>query len=325
LSPLSSSWRAHQLLDAQAFGAITKRVARQAQPGRGPCELPRGRLQDIEQRPALALDIVLGAAPAARLGGGRAGGQSQVGRRQLRLVREQGGALQHVGQLADVAGPGVGQQGGLRVLGEHARGQAVVLAHAPEELLGEHDDVPPARTQRRQRQRDNGQPVIEVGAEAPILHRGRQILAGGRHDGDVQRLAPRAAEAAHLAFLDDLQQLGLQRRRQQADLVEEDRAAPGRLEQTGLALPRVGERAAVEAEQLRLQQGLGDRRAVDVDERAARAAAALVDDVGEQALAGAGLAEDEDRGRRRPGPEADRSNRATCSRTAAIGALSPMT
>ena len=60
-----------------------------------------------------------------------------------------------------------------------------------------------------------------------------------------------------------------------ADLVEEDGAAVGGLEQAALLLPRVGERAPLVAEQLALEQLLGQRRAGDVDERP-RAARSLL-------------------------------------------------
>ena len=88
----------------------------------------------------------------------------------------------------------------------------------------------------------------------------------------------------------------------QAGLVEEDRAAVGRLEEPRLGLAGVGEGAALEAEQLGLEQRLGDGRAVDVHERAARPRAVPMDGVGQQSLAGAGLAEDEDG--RQPAPRA---------------------
>ena len=52
-----------------------------------------------------------------------------------------------------------------------------------------------------------------------------------------------------------------------AHLVEEQRAAVGDLDQAELALARVGERAALVAEQLALDQRLGDRRRVELDER----------------------------------------------------------
>ena len=52
-----------------------------------------------------------------------------------------------------------------------------------------------------------------------------------------------------------------------ADLVEEDRALVGRLELADLLLGRAGERALLVAEQLAFQQRLGQRGAVEADER----------------------------------------------------------
>ena len=88
-----------------------------------------------------------------------------------------------------------------------------------------------------------------------------------------------------------------------ADLVEEHGAAVGGLEQAPLLLTRVGERAALVAEQLALEQLLGQRRARDVDERAGRAVAVVVDGLRGEVLAGAGLA-GEQHGRRRAGGDA---------------------
>ena len=58
---------------------------------------------------------------------------------------------------------------------------------------------------------------------------------------------------------------------QVADLVEEEGAAVGQLEAALLAAGRAGEGALLVAEQLGLEQGLGERRAVHRDERPARA------------------------------------------------------
>ena len=66
-----------------------------------------------------------------------------------------------------------------------------------------------------------------------------------------------------VALLERAQELGLQRERHLADLVEEERAAVGLLEEARRALLGVGERAAHVAEQLALEQRLGHRRAVD--------------------------------------------------------------
>ena len=105
-------------------------------------------------------------------------------------------------------------------------------------------------------------------------------------------LAGAADPRDHLA-LEHAQQLGLQRQRHVADLVEEQRAAVGGLEEADLALVGAGERAALVAEQLALEQALGQRRAVELDQRPVAAAGALVDRLAHQLLADPGLAEDQ--------------------------------
>ncbi len=62
------------------------------------------------------------------------------------------------------------------------------------------------------------------------------------------------------------------------------------LELADAPLGRPGEGALLVAEQLALQQRLGNRRAVDRQERPVGAAAVLVEGAGDQLLAGAALA-----------------------------------
>src|SRR5690606_38966876 len=90
------------------------------------------------------------------------------------------------------------------------------------------------------------------------------------------------------------QELRLQIDPELADLVEEDGAAAGRLEGADAPLLGAGEGAALVAEELALDQVGRDRAAVDHDERAGRARALLVDRLGDGALAGAGLAVEQD-------------------------------
>src|SRR5256886_13194337 len=105
-----------------------------------------------------------------------------------------------------------------------------------------------------------------------------------------------AAEALELALLEHAQDLGLGHGREAGDLVEEERAPVGQLEAALLPPRRAGERALLVAEQLRLEQRLGERGAVDRDERAAAPRRARVDGAGDELLAGAALALDEHRG-----------------------------
>src|SRR5690606_23157460 len=79
-----------------------------------------------------------------------------------------------------------------------------------------------------------------------------------------------------------------------ADLVEEERAAAGRLEEALAVAVGAGERAPGVAEQLALHQLRRERAAVEGDEAAVPAAARLVDRARHQLLAGAALAGDQD-------------------------------
>ena len=72
------------------------------------------------------------------------------------------------------------------------------------------------------------------------------------------------AEPGELAILQDMQQLGLQRGRHLADLVQEDGAVVGELELAWLCLQGAAEGAALEPEHLRLEQVARQRGAVDL-------------------------------------------------------------
>ena len=92
------------------------------------------------------------------------------------------------------------------------------------------------------------------------------MLVAAMH-AHVDFLLGAAAEPAELPLLQHAQQLDLRRRRHLGDLVEEQRAAVGELEAAGAAIGGAGERALLVAEDLALEQRLGNRRAVDGDER----------------------------------------------------------
>ena len=92
-------------------------------------------------------------------------------------------------------------------------------------MLGQLQHVAGALAQRRQRDREHREAVIEVFAETTLLHGGGEVLVRRGHDPDVHRLVAGGAEATHHAVLQNLEQLGLQRFREEPDLVQEDRAA----------------------------------------------------------------------------------------------------
>ena len=106
----------------------------------------------------------------------------------------------------------------------------------------------------------------------------------------------RAAQALELLLLQHAEQLGLQLRRDVADLVEEQRPPVGQLESADFLADGAGEGALLVAEQLALQQPRGDGRAVELDEGPVSPRAQVVQGAGDEFLARAGFAANEHRG-----------------------------
>src|SRR5437762_2165463 len=121
-------------------------------------------------------------------------GQCQARGGDHRSIRKQSRPLEDVAELADISGPAVTEQRRASVGSQRLARQAVVNADASQEMLGERGDVLRALAQRRQRDGQDSQAVIEILAEAPGVDGGGQLLAAGREDPDVDGLAPGAAD-----------------------------------------------------------------------------------------------------------------------------------
>ena len=161
-------------------------------------------------------------------------------------------------------------------------------------MLDEQRNVLAPLAQRRQR----GAGTRAGGSRGPARKRALldfllEDAVRGADDAHVDLLRRRRADGANLALLQDAQQLGLQGERHLADLVEEQRAAVGDLEEALLVVVGAGERALLVAEQLALEQVLRHRRAVLRHEQLVAPARPGSGRRGDQLLAGAGLALDE--------------------------------
>ncbi len=88
-----------------------------------------------------------------------------------------------------------------------------------------------AIAERRQHEARDVQAVVEVLAEALLGDRGEELLVRRRDDAhvDLDRLV--LADAADLVLLDRAEELRLEGERRLRDLVEEERAAVGLLEE----------------------------------------------------------------------------------------------
>jgi len=89
------------------------------------------------------------------------------------------------------------------------------------------------------------------------------------------------------------QELDLEIGREVADLVEEDRAAVGPLEAAELPFDGAGEGPLLMTKELAFEQRFRQGRTVDLHERLAGPQTVVVNRVGDQVLAGAGLTADQ--------------------------------
>ena len=193
--------------------------------------------------------------------------------RQRRLAGGEDGelAVERVHELADVARPVVRLE-----RGEHGRRDPDAapgpLGVEAELGLDEERDVAPALAERRELEADHAEPVVEVEPEAPERHRLGEIAVRRRDDPRADVDVPRAAEPLEEPLLEDAEHLRLHLGGHVADLVEEEGAAARELE---LARPArgagAGERAALVAEELALEELARDRGDVDGEERLRRA------------------------------------------------------
>ena len=115
---------------------------------------------------------------------------------------------------------------------------------------------------------------------------------GGAQQADVNCLLLAAAHRAHRLFLYCPQQFDLHRQRQIGDLIQEQGATIGRLEQSQLVAVGTGEAALEMAEKFAFHQFVGNGAAVHRDKWLLRPRAVAVDHPGDDLLADAGFTVD---------------------------------
>src|SRR6185503_3671303 len=123
---------------------------------------------------------------------------------------------------------------------------------ALEEVVDQERDVLTAVAERRDVDRDDVQPVVQVFPELLLLDQLLEGPIGRRDDADVDLDILRAADAAEGPLLERAEELRLERRGHVADLVQEHRPVVRELEQALLLGLGVGEGALLMAEELAL-------------------------------------------------------------------------
>src|SRR5207253_5438153 len=193
--------------------------------------------------------------------------ETEVTRLQSRFVGENAGAFDRVLEFADVARPSMRAQRGPAGVAERSFAASQVISYLRCEMPSEQDYVLAAFAQRRNLNGENRQPKEEIAAKLALIHGAAQIFIRGCDDAHINRHRSAPADAIDRLFFNYPQQLALHGQRQFSNFIEENRAARSEFKLAQPALAGAGKRAPLVPEQFVLDQGLGNRRAVNCDER----------------------------------------------------------
>ena len=173
------------------------------------------------------------------------------------------------------------------------------------EVVDQDRDLLPPLPERRDRDRHDVEPVVEVLAEEARRHDREQVLVGRRDQPGVGGDDLAATYPEELPILEHVEELGLEPERHLADLVQQEGPPVGQLELARLAAMGPREGALLVTEQLGLEQVAGQGSAVDLEERLVPAVRDVVDGAGHHLLAGTALTLQEDGGVGVGGPPDD--------------------
>src|SRR5467141_511237 len=205
---------------------------------------------------------------------------------------EEDGSANDVPELPHVARPGVAQKDLSRRFRDFAAGAAELHAGFREKLVRQVEDVI-ALPEGRQGDPEFVQTVIDSLAEPASPHLSLEGHVGGGDDPRRHSDRPLAAERLDLSFLQCTQELRLRGEGKVDNLIEKKASALCQLEPPLLSLMGPRERALLITEELRLDQGVRDRAAVDSDKWLLASGTQLMDRASDELLASAGLALDE--------------------------------
>jgi len=181
----------------------------------------------------------------------------QVARVDLVPLAHDAGPLDAVVQLPDTALPRMAQQRGAGAGGEQPHGLATIARLVDQEALGQPKDVLRPLAKRRHLQVNHVDAVVQILAEASLLHEVLEVLVRCADDAEVHGQRDFRPQPLHLAVLEHAQESNLHRRRELGDLVEEERAALGLLDVAAPLSVGAGERTSLVPEEGGLDQGLG--------------------------------------------------------------------
>ena len=163
------------------------------------------------------------------------------------------------------------------------------------ERIRQRHDVGRPGAKRRNRDHLECESIEQVGAKRSVARERRQIDIGSADHPHVELDGPPSTDPLHLTVLDDPEHLFLHGGRRIRNFVEQQGSAVRTLESADMLALRARERPGFVAEQLRVEQRLGERRTVDLHQRSVPPGREIVQAGGQQLLAGSTFADQETR------------------------------
>jgi hypothetical protein len=133
------------------------------------------------------------------------------------------------------------------------------LAH---KMRDQSRDVFPAVAQGRHFHREHSQPVKQIQTETPFVDFPAQVAIRRGNNADIHSARSFIANALKLTFLQNTQELGLERERNLAHLIQEQRPTVGELKAADAIAHGARERASHMAEKFAFKQLMGNRSAI---------------------------------------------------------------
>ena len=239
-----------------------------------------------------------------RIGRGRYRRKKKVVGENQRRGAEKDCPFDHVFQLPHVSGPSVTAQQFDRPVRKSGKPLFHLLGEKSQEMPGQEENVVPPLAQRGDRYFKYVEPEEKVAPEPARLNFLFQIAVRRGDDPYIDLNRPVPADPLERLSFEYPEEFRLESRLHFGNLVEEEGPLVRRLELADFSFDRAGKRSLFMTEQLALQKGFRQCRAVQADERLVAPCAAEMDRARDEFLADPALAPDQ-RGRFAFGDPAD--------------------
>ena len=144
-------------------------------------------------------------------------------------------------------------------------GNPVGYAVGLEKMFAQQRDIAETFAQRRKLYRDNVDSVVKIFAEAPSPGHLLKIVVGGADQTKIDLAQRAAAEPLDHVVLEYAEEFGLEGQGKGGDFIEEESAAVGQFNLARAGFGGPGESAALAAEELGLDEVLGQGSAVQAN------------------------------------------------------------